>query len=249
MTRQQAKEYLSAVRPHGADAGDPTIQQALELAKQDSELGSWLARQQEFDEILIEKFLSIRPPEGLRENILESLEETARPIQSWRMGWLALAATVVLAALLPSHRVDLFRSPSQRFRSFYSDALAMVGVKPAPKLDLETASLGTTQAFIEQHDAPRLGQFPQKLQAMATAGCRVFVWRKHPASLTCFRLPSGDLLHLVVIGEDALGNSKMPSGPCSENGWNLMFQKKNGLIVMWASQAPMNDLKQLLVET
>jgi hypothetical protein len=249
MTTEQAKEYLSAVRPHGLDAGDPTLQQALELARKDSELGSWLARQQEFDEILIEKFSSIRPPEGLREIILESLEETARPIQSWRMGWLALAATVVLAAILLSHQVDLFRGRSQRFQSFLSDALTMVAVKPAPKLDLETASLGTAQAFIEQHDAPWLGQFPQKLQAMATAGCRVFVWRKHPASLTCFRLPSGNLLHLVVIGEDALGDSKMPSGPYSENGWNLMFQKKNGLIVMWASQAPMDDLKQLLVET
>jgi hypothetical protein len=249
MTREQAKEYLSAVRPDGVDAGDPALQQALELAQKDSELGSWLARQQEFDEILIEKFSSIRPPEGLREIILESLEKTAPPIQSWRMGWLALAATVILAALLLSHHVDLFRGPSPRFRSFRSDALAMVGAKPAPKLDLETASLRTAQAFIEQHDAPRLGQFPQKLEAMTTAGCRVFVWRQRPASLTCFHLPSGGLLHLVVIGADALGDSNMPSGLYSENGWNLMFQKKNGLIVMWASQAPMDDLKQLLVET
>jgi hypothetical protein len=249
MTREEAKEYLSAVRPHGADAGDPILRPALELAKDDSELGSWLARQQEFDEILAEKFSSIRPPEGLKKIILESLEETARPIQSWRMGWLALAATVILAALLLSHQVALFRSPSQRFRSFYSDALAMVAVKPMPKLDLETASLGTAEAFIEQYDAPRLGQLPQKLQAMATAGCRVFIWRQHPASLTCFWLPTGNLLHLVVIGEDALGDSNVPSGVYSENGWNLMFQKENGLIVMWASQAPLDELKRLLIET
>src|SRR5258708_32419127 len=97
-TREQAKEYLSAIRRHGVDAGDPTLQRALELAKKDSELGSWLAWQQEFDEILIEKFSSIRPPEGLRENILESLQMKARHIQSWRMGWLALAPTVIRAA-------------------------------------------------------------------------------------------------------------------------------------------------------
>ena len=248
MTREEAKEYLSALRPTGADAADPTLQPALELAKEDSELGSWLVRQLEFDQLLIEKFSSIRPPEGLRENILESIEKTARPIRSWRTGWLALAATVVLAALLLTHRVDLFRSPSERFRSFYSDALAMVGVKPMPKLDLETASLGIAEAFIEQHDAPRLVQFPQKLQAMATAGCRVFVWRQHPASLTCFRLPSGNLLHLVVISEEAVGDSKLPTGPYSESGWNLMFQKENGLIVMWASQAPMEEFKQLLAQ-
>lgn len=248
MTREQAKEYLSAVRPHSVDAADPILQPAIELAKKDSELGSWFARQQEFDEIIIEKFSSIRPPEGLREKILESLPETARPIQFWRMGSLALAAAVVLAALLLSNQFALFHSPSQRFRSFYSNALAMVAVKPAPKLDLETASLGIAQAFIKQHDAPRLGQFPPKLQAMATAGCRVFVWRQHLASLTCFRLPSGILLHLVVIGEDALGDSTIPSGPYSENGWDLMFQKKDGVILMWASQAPMVDFKQLLVE-
>ena len=248
MTREEAKEYLSVVRPNGADAADPDLREALELAKKDSELGSWLARQLEFDEMLIETFSSIHPPEGLRENILESIEKPVRPVQFWRMGWLALAAAVVLAALLLSQRFDLFRGPSEPFRSFYADALAMVGVKPMPKLDLETPSLRTAETFIEQHDAPTLSEFPQKLQAMATAGCRVFVWRQHPASLTCFRLPSGYLLHVVVISEDALGNSKLPAGPYSDHGWNMMLQKKNGLIVMWASQAPMEEFKQL-VET
>jgi hypothetical protein len=79
---------------------------------------------------------------------------------------------------------------------------------------------------------------------MTTAGCRVFLWRQHPASLTCFRLPSGNLLHAVVIREDAVGRADMPSGPYAENGWHLMFQKKAGLLVMWASQAPMEELKQ-----
>jgi hypothetical protein len=248
MTKEQAKEYLSAFRAHGADAVDPTFREALELARQDSELGSWLAHQREFDEILMNKFSSIQPPEGLRENILASLEGSAQPMRSRRMGWLALAATVVLAGLLLSYQVDFFRGPSRPFRSFRSDALAMVSVKPGPKLDLETASLGTAEAFIDAHQAPRLGQLPQKLQAMDTAGCRVFLWRQHPASLTCFRLPSGNFLHLVVIREDAVGGADMPVGPYTENGWHLMFQRKGGMIVMWASQAPMDELKKLFVE-
>jgi hypothetical protein len=246
MTRKEAKEYLSAFRADGADETDPTLQEALELARKDSELSTWLAQQREFDKILVEKFASISPPEGLKEMIIESLEGTARPIQSWRIGWLALAATVVLAALLLSQKIDFFRGSSEQFRSFRSDALAMVSVKPAPKLDLETPSLGTAETFITAHDSPRLADFPQKLRAMTTAGCRVFVWRQHPASLTCFRLPSGHLLHLVVIRADAVGNSDMPSEPFSENGWHLMFQKKEGLLVMWASQAPMDELKQLV---
>jgi hypothetical protein len=162
------------------------------------------------------------------------------------MGWFALAATIILAALLLGQKVDLFRGSSRLFRSFRSDALAMVAVKPAPKLDLDTPSLQTAEAFIAAHDAPRLSQFPQKLQAMTTAGCRVFLWRQHPASLTCIRLPSGYLLHVVVIKADAIGKADMPSAPYSENGWHLMFQKKAGLLVMWASQAPMEELKQFI---
>jgi hypothetical protein len=246
MTREQAKECLSAIRAHGSDEADPAFQEALELARKDSELGAWLAQHREFNQILVEKFASISPPEGLKENILESLDRKVRPIQSWRRGWLALAATVVLAALLLSQKIDLFRGSAQPFRSFRSDALAMVSMKPAPILDLETPSLGTTQTFIAAHDAPRLQQFPAKLQAMTTAGCRVFVWRKHLASLTCFHLPSGQFLHAVVIRADALGNPDLPSGFHSENGWHVMFQKKEGMLVMWASQAPMEELKQLM---
>jgi hypothetical protein len=246
MTKEQAKEYLSAIRAHGADEADPTLQEALEFARKDSELGSWLVQQREFDQILVEKFASISPPAGLKETILESLDGTVRPIQSWRMGWLALAATVVLAALLLSQKIDLFRGSSQPFRSFRSDALAMVSAKPAPILDLETPSFGTTQAFIAAHEAPRLRQFPPKLQAMSTAGCRVFAWRQHPASLTCFHLPSGKFLHAVVIRADAVGNPDLPAGPYSENGWHVMFQKKEGMLVMWASQAPMEELKQFI---
>jgi hypothetical protein len=249
MTREEAKELLSSFRPLTADAADPIFREALELARKDSDLGAWLAREQEFDQMLRQKLSSIRPPEGLRETILESVAETAGPSRSRRIGWLALAATVALAALLLSHQVDLFRSRSQRFESFYADALAMVAVKPAPQLDLATASLQTTQSFIEQHEAPRVRRFPSKLLAMTTAGCRVFVWRQHLASLTCFQLPSGILLHLVVIAEDALGDANLPSGLYSENAWHLMFQKKDGLILMWASQAPIDELKQLLVET
>lgn len=248
MTREEAKELLSAFRAHNADSADPVFREALELARKDSDLGAWLIRQQEFDKMLRLKLSSIAPPEGLRETILESLKE-ATAVQSRRIGWLAVAAAVALVAFFLSQQVVTLRNPPSQFQSFYSDALAMVGEKPAPKLDLETVSLEIAQTFIEQHDAPRLALFPPTLQAMATAGCRVFFWRQHLASLTCFRLPSGDLLHLVVIDEKALGDPKLPAGLYSENGWHMMFQKKNGLVVMWASQAPMNELKQLLVET
>jgi hypothetical protein len=248
MTREQAKEYLSAVRAGEADTADLAIREALELLQNDAELARWFAWQREVDDILIEKFSSIRSPDGLRENILASLEGKVRSIQRTKIAWLALAATVVVAALGLSYQFGLLPGSTQPFRKFRSDALAMVSVKPGPRLDLETASLETAETYIDAHQAPRLARFPEKLQGMPTAGCRVFLWNQHKASLTCFSLPSGKFLHLVVIREEALGGSDIPSGPYSEAGWHVMFQKKDGLVLMWASQAPMEELKELVVK-
>src|SRR6516225_9852481 len=138
MIREEAEELLNAMRPHGADAADPVFREALELARKDSDLGAWLARQQEFDQMLIEELSSIRPPEGLRETILESLRKTARPLQFWRNAWPAPAAAAVLVAFFLSQQVVALRNPSSLFDSFCSDALAMLAVKPVPKLDLAT---------------------------------------------------------------------------------------------------------------
>ena len=249
MNREQAKERLSAFRLDKAEAPNPPMREALEFAARDPELSDWLVRLREFDEIFTEKLASICPPEGLKENILWSLEARANRIQSWRASWLALAAIIVLTAIALSYQSGFFSSSTPSFRNFRSEILVMVAVKPRPQLDLETANLRTAEAFIDARQAPRLGRFPQKLRDVPTEGCRVFLWHQQPASLTCFHLPSGNLIHLVVIREEAVGGLAIPFGQYSENGWQMVFEKKDGMIVMWASEAPMNELEQLLFNT
>jgi hypothetical protein len=246
MTREEAKECLSGFRAHGVDAEDPAFREALELAQKDPELSAWFTRQREFDTILAEKFSSIQPPEGLEKSILKSLGRPTPIVQPARLLWFALAATVMAAALVLTYQSGLFRASSDRFREFRSDALAIVSAKPTPELDMLTASLATADAFLDAREAARLRVVPEKLRSMPTAGCKVFVWRNHRSSLTCFTLPSGNLLHLVVIHESALDGSAMPTGFYSENGWQLMFQKKEGMVVMWATKAPMDEVKQLI---
>jgi hypothetical protein len=249
MNREQAKECLHAFRVSNAEGTNPPKREPLELAASDPELSDWLVHQREFDEILTEKLASICPPEGLKENILRSLEANAAPTQSWKTTWLALAATIVLVAIALSYQSGFFSSSIQSFRNFRSDVLVMVAIKPRPQLDLETATLTTAEAFIDARQAPRLRWFPQKLREVPTEGCRVFLWRQQPASLTCFHLPSGKLLHLVVIRQQAVGGLGIASGQYSENGWHMMFEEKDGVIVMWASETPMNELKELLFDT
>src|SRR5258707_6611750 len=115
--------------------------EALEFAARDPELRYWLVHLREFDEIFTEKLASICPPEGLKENILRSLEARANRIQSWRTSWLALAATIVLTAIALSYQSGFFSGSTQSFRNFRSDILLMVSVKPRPQLELATSKL------------------------------------------------------------------------------------------------------------
>jgi hypothetical protein len=120
-------------------------------------------------------------------------------------------------------------------------------VQGGPQLDLETPNLNETQTFLREHKAPYYEALPSRLKSMETAGCRAFVWKDYPASLTCFLLPDGQFLHLVVINKAALDNADIPAGMKAMGDWHVMFQQKNGMLLMWASQAPMDQLKQVLV--
>ncbi len=53
----------------------------------------------------------------------------------------------------------------------------------------------------------------------------------------------------MVIRQQAVGGLGIASGQYSENGWHMMFEEKDGVIVMWASETPMNELKELLFDT
>jgi hypothetical protein len=123
----------------------------------------------------------------------------------------------------------------------------MVSAQGGPELDLRTPDLSETQAFLREHKSPYYEALPSRLKSMETAGCRAFVWKDYPASLTCFLLPDGQFLHLVVIDKAALDNADIPAGMKAMGDWHVMFQQKSGMLLMWASRAPMDQLKQVLV--
>jgi hypothetical protein len=61
-------------------------------------------------------------------------------------------------------------------------------------------------------------------------------------SLTCFSLPSGQLLHLFVVDAKSLGKIA-PVGDIQEiNGWHVKFRRENGMLLMFVSKAPMSEL-------
>jgi hypothetical protein len=247
MNSDAAKEILSAYRSEDRDGADPIFHEAFSQLENDAELKKWFEEQINLDRSIRQKLAGIEPPADLKAKILARIrgEKVRRSVFALPPAWLAVAACLVLGGLA------LFYSTRQggpdRFQEFKTDALAMVSVQGGPQLDLETPDLSETQAFLREHKAPCYEALPSRLKAMETAGCRSFVWKDYPASLTCFRLPEGLLLHLVVIEKAALDNANIPAGMKAMGDWHVMFQQKNGMLLMWASQAPMDQLKQLFV--
>jgi hypothetical protein len=247
MNSDAAKEVLSAYRSEDRDGADPIFREAFSQLENDAELKKWFEDQIDLDRSIRQKLAGIVPPADLQAKILAQIrgEKVRRSVFALPPAWLAVAACLVLGGLALFYSTH--RGGPDRFQEFKTDALAMVSAQGGPELDLRTPDLSETQAFLREHKAPYYEALPSRLKSMETAGCRSFVWKDYPASLTCFRLPEGLLLHLVVIEKAALDNANIPAGMKAMGDWHVMFQQKNGMLLMWASQAPMDQLRQVLV--
>ncbi|MGD0093468.1 MAG: hypothetical protein ABSE73_26440 [Planctomycetota bacterium] len=100
MNSSQAKEVLLLYRPSTADAADPQIAEALELAGRDPELGSWLEQHRAFQKAMRAKFQQIEAPAHLKASLLirGAAQPKAIPLPAWwrRPIWLTAAAAVLV---------------------------------------------------------------------------------------------------------------------------------------------------------
>jgi hypothetical protein len=236
ITNESAKFVLHAYRPNGADARDPIFRAALEQATRDPELGAWLKEQRAFDSLIAGKLAEFQPPATLYS---PKRRFTLRPL-------LALAAVLVLsgAILLPSYLES--RSRSKLIEQFQRANLTMLSSTPVPQLDLVTDEFSRTQEYLAEMKAPCIPFLPGSLLVLPTAGCKTLRWKGQELSLTCFRLPSGELLHVFVIGEKAFRSINIGDGFEEMDGWHFKCKRIDGMLLMFVSRAPMNEMKQFI---
>lgn len=246
MNSDAAKEMLSAYRSSGQDGTDPIFYDALNQQEEDSDLKRWFEGQLDLDRAIQDRLGTIKPPLDLEAKILARIRrEKLRRIAVAPI-WLAAAACLLLGGLAALY--STYPGRSGRFQEFRADALAIVSAQGGPILDFKTPQLSETRNYLRDHQAPyEPGQaLPVQLRSIETAGCRAFLWKRYSASLTCFLLPDGHLLHLIAIDEEAMQTANMPLGAQSIGEWHIVFQRKNGMLLMWVTQAPMERLKEML---
>ena len=210
MNRDEAKTILLLYRPGTADADDPQIAGALELAKQDPELTRWLVEHCARQEALRAGFRQITAPAGLKEQII-SEQAAQEKVIFWRQrAVLAVAAVfVVLVVLTPlwfQHRGN------EETFAIYRSRMAGVALR-GYTMDLATNNPAAIRAFLAESNAPSDYVLTASLEKTAVTGCAIEGWQGAKVSMICFRtgkpLPPGQQsdLWLFVIDRSTVKNA------------------------------------------
>jgi hypothetical protein len=246
MTNEAAKFVLNTYRPGGADAQDPTFRSALDQAARDPDLAAWFTEQRSFDSLVAAKLTEITPPPNLYSAILAGME-TRPPVRRFAMRPIfALAAVLVLSGVIVVPMYLEHESSRALIEKFQKANLTMLSSPSWPQLDLVTNDFARTQEYLAQMNAPCVPQLPGALLSLPTAGCKAFTWNNRQLSLTCFRLPSGELLHVFVIDEKAFRESKIADSFQDMDGWHVKYERRGGMLLMFVSRASMSEIKQYI---
>ena len=212
MNSQEAREILTLYRPGTADAEDPAFAEALQLCRQNAELGQWFAQHCAVYSALRTKFKQTPIPEGLKEQIIAERKVHTTPL--WQRRSVVLAAVAVIAVLTglvsitwPTHREDF------GFAVYKSEmtGAALVGYA----MDLATNNAPAIQAYLARHQAPSDVILPERLKSATLTGCAIKSWQGAKVSMICFYsgkpLPVGQSSDLWLFVADSSSVSGAPT--------------------------------------
>src|SRR5262249_34038212 len=98
--REEARQILACYRPGLDDPADPPFAAALEKARHDPDLATWLEEQSAFDAAVRESVRRIPVPPDLRAKILAAPVERSSVTRPWRSrSFQAVAASLIVAAV------------------------------------------------------------------------------------------------------------------------------------------------------
>jgi hypothetical protein len=204
MNSSQAKEVLLLYRPGTADAADPQIAEALELAQSDPELGSWLEQHRAFQKAMRAKFQQIEVPAHLKASLL--IRGTAQPKTMPQPAWwrrsVWLTATAAVLVLLGLVGVRLRSRVPDRFTNYQTRMVS--DAQREYVMDLVTNDMRQIRQFMAQHDAPADYDVPRGLERLQLTGGGRLTWRSNPVAMVCFDRGDRQMLFLFVMKRSAV---------------------------------------------
>ncbi len=243
MTRDEARELLRGWRPHHAEVADPEIQQALEQAKSDPELGQWLQEQQNFHAKIRDELRRLGTPEGLKQSILEGCE--LRPRFRWNRPLLALAASLVLLLAGSAYWLTRTRPDERSFANFHSRMTSFA--LRTYQMDIVSSEDRAVRDYLLTHGAPADFALPPGLAQLPVKGGGRLSWHNRPVGMMCFSLPDDETAYMFVIDQNAVTGLKALPNITTTSGDNLSTAawSHGGRLYLLAAATPPETLSAL----
>jgi len=202
VNREQAREILLLYRPGTADAEDPQVVEAMEVARQDPELARWFQQHRAFQQVLRLKFRQIDPPEHLKtallsqQNIVQPAFWRPKPSTVW---WAAAAAIFLIIGT-----ANLLLKPvvPDRFANF-RERMVSTALREY-RMDVVTNNMRVLRQTLDAKGAPADYQLSHGLQNLQLTGGAALIWRSHPVSMVCLDRGNKSMVFLFVVKRTAV---------------------------------------------
>ena len=200
MNNQRARFILQS-HPCGESATpDPQVADALRRAESDPELAAWLEGERAFDETLRARLRQVKPPMGLKDEVLAATPDMATaPVSLWRI---PLAWAAALALLTSISALLLWpRGPENSFASFRKE---MVVVAASPiRFDFASGDPRELERWLNERTGASHAELPALVKSLPGLGCRELKWRGRTVAMLCFRAEDGRALHVFAVARGA----------------------------------------------
>jgi hypothetical protein len=177
--------------------------EALEMARQDPELGRWFEQHRAFQKAMRAGFQQIEVPVHLKISLLTQKPAQQRPIPPhpwWRSPvWLAAAAVVLLLGLAGAW---LKPRPANRFANYQSRVVSEA--QREYRMDLVTNDMRQIRQFMASRGAPADYDVARGLEHLQLTGGGRLTWRSNPVTMVCFDRGDKQMLFLFVLKRSAV---------------------------------------------
>jgi hypothetical protein len=217
MTRDEARKTLLRYRPGTADAAEPDIAEALALAKQDTELSSWLDQYCAQQEILRAKIRQIPVPAGLKEQIIsERVVFTQRRFMRRVVALAAASVVIILTGWWAT--AFLQHPPNDDTFANYRGRMVSAALR-GYSMDFESSDTAQIRDYLARQKTVEDYQLPAGLQKATATGCAIKSWQGAKVAMLCFRtgqpLPPGakNDLWLFVVDRASVNGAPAVDSP------------------------------------